>query len=382
LEDSLGLERDNDGRGYGISIVVLSGAGRQFGLIVDGIVDTEEIVVKPLNKHMKDIHFYAGATILGDGKVALILDVVNLADSVKLKGEDVDEFSHAEEAEEIIQGGELHSLLLFNISEHEQFAVPLSLVSRLEKISTTQDIEIAGGKEVIRYRGASMPIVRLDNYLSISSAPYQEEAFIIVFELSDQNIGFYVSKIIDTVEININVDKETFDKNGLLGSSIIQSKVTLLLDVYAIIEMFDPTWFTRKRRSNVKGKKAKSYRILVVEDSQFWRSMEQSYLEAEGYNVVVAENGEEGFEKLMSSHFDLVITDLDMPVMNGFQLIEKVRTSDKGKHIPMVAVTSLTDDEDKQKAYECGVDNYVLKLDKGLMLDSIADLLEKQKFTN
>jgi two-component system chemotaxis sensor kinase CheA len=379
LQDSLYLERVDGGEIYGISIVVLSGAGRQFGLIVDGIVDTEEIVVKPLNKHMKDIHFYAGATILGDGKVALILDVVNLADSVKLKGEDVDEFAHAEGVEfEDIQVGELHSLLLFNISEHEQFAVPLSLVSRLEKITTAQHIEIAGGKEVIRYRGASMPIIRLDNFLSISSAPYQEEAFIIVFELSDQNIGFYVSKIIDTVEIKINIDKETFDKNGLLGSSIIQSKVTLLLDVYAIIEMFDPTWFTRKRKSNLKGKKASTYRILVVEDSQFWRSMEQSYLEAEGYNVVAAENGEEGFEKLMSGHFDIVISDIDMPVMNGFQLVEKIRASEKLKHIPVVAVTALSDDEDKQKAYEVGVDNYVIKLDKGLMIEAIVNLLEKK----
>jgi two-component system chemotaxis sensor kinase CheA len=327
---------------------------------------------------MKDIHFYAGATILGDGKVALILDVVNLADSVKLKGEDVDEFASADGSDDEVVGGELHSLLLFNVSEHEQFAVPLSLVSRLEKISAVQDIEIAGGKEVIRYRGASMPIIRLDNFLSISSAPYQEEAFIIVFELNDLNIGFYVSKIIDTVEININIDKETFDKNGLLGSSIIQGKVTLLLDVYAIIESFDPTWFTRKRKSNIKGKKAKSHRILVVEDSQFWRAMEQSYLEAEGYTVVVAENGEEGFEKLMSAAFDLVITDIDMPIMNGFQLVEKMRTSDKGKNIPVVAVTSLTDDEDKQKAFDAGVDNYVLKLDKGLMLESIANLLEKK----
>ncbi len=224
-----------------------------------------------------------------------------------------------------------------------------------------------------------MPIIRLENFLGISSPPYQEEAFIIVFELNNQNIGFYVSKIIDTVEVNIVVDKETFDRNGLLGSSIIQSKVTLLLDVYAIIEMFDPTWFARKRKSTLKEKKNRSSRILLVDDSQFWRAMEQSYLEALGYNVIVAENGEEGLDKLISGRFDLIVVDLDMPVMDGFELTKQIRANDKVKNLPVMAVTALTDDEDKKKAYDAGVDTYVLKLDKGLMLDSIEILLEKTK---
>jgi two-component system, chemotaxis family, sensor kinase CheA len=378
LEEALNLKRKKGDTSYGINIVVLMGIGRQFGLIVDGIVDTEEIVVKPLSKHMKNIHFFAGATILGDGRVALILDVVNLATSVKLKAEQAEEFSHIEAAEVEEIKGELQSLLLFNISESEQFAVPLALVSRLEKVSI-KDIEVAGGKEVIRYRGASMPIIRLDNFLGISSPPYQEEAFIIVFELNNQNIGFYVSRIIDTVEVNIAVDKETFDRNGLLGSSIIQSKVTLLLDVYAIIEMFDPTWFSRKRKSSLKERKNRSSKILLVDDSQFWRAMEQSYLEAQGFTVIVAENGEEGLTKLLSGHFDLVIVDLDMPVMDGFELTRKIRANDKIKNYPVMAVTALTDDEDKKKAYDAGVDNYVLKLDKGLMLESVEILLEKSK---
>ena len=378
LEEVLQLKRKNNDKTYGINIIVLSGVGRQFGLIVDGIVDTEEIVVKPLSKHMKNIHFFAGATILGDGRVALILDVVNLAASVKLKAEEAEEFAHIDEMHVEETRGELQSLLLFNVAENEQFAVPLALVSRLEKISI-KDIEIAGGKEVIRYRGASMPIIRLENFLGISSPPYSEEAYIIVFELNNQNIGFYVSKIIDTVEVNVVIDKETFDRNGLLGSSIIQEKVTLLLDVYAIIEMFDPTWFTRKRKSSIKEKKSRSYRILLVDDSQFWRAMEQSYLEAQGYNVVVAENGEEGLEKLLSGHYDLVIVDLDMPVMDGFEMTRKIRANDKVKHLPLLAVTALTDDEDKKRAYDAGVDNYVLKLDKGLMLESIEVLLERYK---
>jgi two-component system chemotaxis sensor kinase CheA len=143
--------------------------------------------------------------------------------------------------------------------------------------------------------------------------------------------------------------------------------------------MFDPTWFSRKRKSSLKERKNRSSKILLVDDSQFWRAMEQSYLEAQGFTVIVAENGEEGLTKLLSGHFDLVIVDLDMPVMDGFELTRKIRANDKIKNYPVMAVTALTDDEDKKKAYDAGVDNYVLKLDKGLMLESVEILLEKSK---
>jgi two-component system chemotaxis sensor kinase CheA len=377
LSEVLNIKPKNGTRSLDINIVVLMGIGRQFGLIVDGIIDTEEIVVKPMSKHLKNIHFFAGATIMGDGKVALILDVVNLATSEKLKV-DEDELSRKEELILEETTGELQSLLLFNISESEQFAVPLSLVSRLEKIKNT-DIEITGGKEVIRYRNTSMPIVRLENYIGIAPPPEIEEAYIIVFELNNQNIGFFVSKILDAIEVKMALDKETFQRPGLLGSSIIHNKITLLLDVYAIIEMFDPSWFVRKRKSTVREKKSRKIKILLVEDSQFWRAMEQSYLESAGYTVFLGENGEDGLEKLQSTHIDLIIVDLDMPVMDGFEMTRQVRSMEKYKHLPVIAVTALTDDEDRQKAMAVGVDQYILKLDKGVMLESIEDMLEKVK---
>jgi two-component system, chemotaxis family, sensor kinase CheA len=377
LAEVLNLKHKNGHAKYGVNIVVLIGIGRQFGLIVDGIIDTEEIVVKPMSKHLKNIHFFAGATIMGDGKVALILDVVNLATSEKLKVEESDEFAAKEEFKiEDSTRGELQSLLLFNICETEQFAVPLALVSRLEKIKIP-DIEIAGGKEVIRYRGASMPIVRLENYLGVSQPPMNEDAYIIVFELNNQNIGFYVSKIIDAIETKVVMDKETFERRGLLGSSIIQNHITLLLDVYAIIEMFDPTWFTRKRKSNVKERKAQSKRVLLVDDSQFWRTMEQSYLESQGYTVIVGDNGEDGLEKLLSTHADLAIVDLDMPIMDGFELTRRIRSHDKFKSLPIIAVTALTDEEDRQKALDAGVDSYILKLDKEVLLETIDSILDR-----
>lgn len=377
LSEILNLKPLNGTKTAGTNIVVLVGIGKQFGLIVDGIIDTEEIVVKPMSKHLKNIHLFAGATIMGDGKVALILDVVNLAANEKLQ---VDREELTQKGEENIDDSarELQSLLLFNVSDYEQFAVPLALVSRLEKIKVS-DIEVTGGKEVIRYRGSSMPVIRLENYLSVAPPQMSEEAYIISFELENQNVGFYVSKILDAIETNVVLDKETFKKPGLLGSSIIQNKITLLLDVYTIIEMYDPTWFTRKRKSLSKQKKRHHFKVMIVEDSQFWRTMEQSYLESAGYSVLIAENGEEGLSKLLSSHVDLCIVDLDMPVMDGFEMTKQIRAHEKLKHLPLIAITGLPDEKDRQKAFDAGVDAYILKLNREEMLNSIEDILEKIK---
>jgi two-component system chemotaxis sensor kinase CheA len=377
LSEVLNLKPLNGTKTAGTNIVVLVGIGKQFGLIVDGIIDTEEIVVKPMSKHLKNIHLFAGATIMGDGKVALILDVVNLAASEKLQ---VDREELTQKGEENIDDSarELQSLLLFNVSDYEQFAVPLTLVSRLEKIKVS-DIEVTGGKEVIRYRGASMPVIRLENYLSVAPPQMSEEAYIISFELENQNVGFYVSKILDAIETNVVLDKETFKKPGLLGSSIIQNKITLLLDVYTIIEMYDPSWFTRKRKSLSKQKKGHHFKVMIVEDSQFWRTMEQSYLESADYSVLIAENGEEGLSKLLSNHIDLCIVDLDMPVMDGFEMTKQIRAHEKLKNIPLIAITGLTDEADRQKAFDAGVDAYILKLNREEMLNSIEDILEKIK---
>jgi two-component system chemotaxis sensor kinase CheA len=376
LNEILGIKHNGQISKSGLNIVVLNGFRKQFGLIVDRVVDTEEIVIKSLNDHLKKIPYFSGATILGDGSVGLILNIGNLSLEVMTKSEGIaDDFDQGADSSKE-SDDDLQELLLFTLSEFEMFAIPLKLVSRIEKISPT-NIEVAGGKEVIRYRGSSMPIVRVDNFIGVSPPTEKSEVYIIVFELNEQNIGFYVSEIIDSVHVKIALDKDTFARPGLLGSSIIHDRVVLLLDVYSIIEMFDATWFTRKRRSNLKEKQSELSRILLVEDSQFWRAMEKSYLEAQGYSVITAENGEDGLEKLLAHQFDLVLVDLEMPVMDGFNLTRKIRENEKMKHLPIIAVTALTDEVDQKKAYECGVDNYILKLDKLLLVESVETLLKK-----
>jgi two-component system, chemotaxis family, sensor kinase CheA len=225
-------------------LIVLQAEGRQFGLVVDAIQDTEEIVVKPLAKEMKGLGVYAGATIMGDGKVALILDVLGLARRASL----LDENGRQQAAGTIGASGraaddrnESRSLLLARVGRN-RIAIPLSCIARLEEISPRK-IECAGKIEVIQYRGRIMTVVRLSSVLGIESKLQTtdlegEERLLplIVCALETNNLGVIVDAIEDIVEERIQVEIRE-GQRGILGSAIVQQRVTDLLDIKELARM-------------------------------------------------------------------------------------------------------------------------------------------------
>ncbi len=351
----------------GLNIVVLNAGDRPFGLIVDSIADSEEIVVKPLGRHLKHIKLFAGTTLMGDGRVALILDVVGLTAAMAGSGEEG--LKHGA----VIAGTgideERQFLLLCSIGPEEYFALPLALVNRLDKISADQ-IELVSGREVIQYRGHSMPVLRLENYLPITPLPEQDEYHLIVFHMNNKDVGFLVSKIDDSVDIAIDVEEETFKQEGILGSAIIKERTTLFLDVYQIISMHDPDFFTASR-----DEVPSDARILLAEDSSFYRNLLVSYLTAEGYEVITAEDGQQAWELFQQEDIDLVITDIEMPFMDGFELTRKIRNESSNSSVPIIAVTSLSGERDKRRGMEAGVDDYQPKLDRDQVLTAVTSLL-------
>ncbi len=146
-----------------VNIVVLQAEDRQFGLVVDGINDTQEIVVKPLGKQLKGLTVYAGATIMGDGRVALILDVLGIGQRSGVLAESREQARDAA-ALKTQTGAEQQRLLLFRAGSFERLAVPLSLVARLEEFPRSS-IEHAGGRQVVQYRNRILPLVRLREVL-------------------------------------------------------------------------------------------------------------------------------------------------------------------------------------------------------------------------
>jgi two-component system chemotaxis sensor kinase CheA len=232
-----------------INIVVLQADERSFGLVVDEINDTEEIVVKPLSKHLKGISCFAGATIMGDGKVALILDVLGIAQNANVISEVRDRaltdkltkpLEHSEHSE---HSENYQTLLLFRVGKTGRIAMPLSMVARLEEFPSTS-IETAMDEEVIQYRGQILRLIRLSKllYPNAPSLPEQEVIEVIVYAEQDHSIGFVVDSIIDIVEENLVIQHRSH-RQGILGSAIIHQHVTDILDVHNIIDRVDPHCF-------------------------------------------------------------------------------------------------------------------------------------------
>jgi two-component system, chemotaxis family, sensor kinase CheA len=226
-----------------VNIVVLQADDRQFGLVVDGISDTEEIVVKPLGKELKGISTFAGATIMGDGRVALILDVLGVAQRAAVVSASRERQSVDKNTRALGDGDPKETLLLFRVGLAGRMAIPLSLVARLEEIAKC-DVEQAAGREVVQYRGAILPLIDLGRELSVASV--RDDAAtslqVIVYSEKGRSVGFVVEQIIDVIEETIAV-RHRAARTGVVGSVVVQGKVTDLLDVHGVIRRSDPSFF-------------------------------------------------------------------------------------------------------------------------------------------
>ncbi|MDF2954298.1 MAG: Chemotaxis protein histidine kinase CheA [Thermodesulfobacterium sp.] len=361
--------KDNGKKADQRNLVILTTGERFIGLLVDKIFASEEIVVKPLGKWFKNIPIYSGATIMGDGKLALILDVIGLSQFVGISMEEVEKKYESAKAKIKTSSEETIFILLFDVGK-DRLALPIALISRLDKIKASE-IQISGGKEIIIYKDEVIPIIRLENYLPLQGASDQENYNVLFFTERGKTCGILCSNIVGTLETTLDVEEGIYNNPGILGHRIIDGKTVLFIDIYKIIEMYDPDWFIVKEKEEEKAKK-----ILLVEDSPFFRGMIQNYLKGAGYEVEVVENGKEALNKLLSGEkIDLVVTDLEMPEMDGFDLIKEIRSNPDYKNIPIMVVTSLAGEDIRRKALEVGANSYEIKLNREKLLKEIETLL-------
>lgn len=225
------------------NMMVLGNGGNSFGLVVDEVSDSEEIVVKPLGRQLKDLSVFAGATIMGDGKVALILDVVGLAGEGGLQQATEKQFDlEAEEGAEETNGVERQTLLVFSLSLHDRYAVTLDRVTRLEEIDPAK-VEQVVGRELMQYRGELLPLVRLDKAIGLDlQAVPQEGLPVIVFSKNQKSVGLIVGQIVDIVEADRLLHSPPMGKIGVQGSLVIAGQITDLLDIDPLIERVEPGW--------------------------------------------------------------------------------------------------------------------------------------------
>jgi len=240
LNDALKVDKEEESDA--INIVVLHADERQFGLVVEGISDTEEIVVKPLSKQLKGISAFSGATIMGDGKLALILDVMGLAQkSSVISGHQDKTLAKAASAQGA--AGDRQTLLIFGLEEDDRMAIPLSEVARLEEFKRSE-VEQSGEQDVVQYRGEIMPLVYLKKVLRGDSSQEAADTDLmqsIVFTKDGRSVGLVVERIVDIVEESVEV-KRGANRPGVLGTIVVQDRVTDLLDIESVVASADPSF--------------------------------------------------------------------------------------------------------------------------------------------
>lgn len=219
-----------------LNIVVVSTGSLSYGLVVDRLLDSEEIVIKPLGRHLQQCKGYAGATIMGDGRVALILDVANLATAAKLTSvsdrcSQIEESGHAAgEYSEINR-----SYLIFRSSETEHFGINLDEVERIEDI-TSAEIEFLGSRRVMQYKGGSLPLTCLDDLATVQPLMESDNYIVLVFNKFETPFGLLVSGPVDTTEITNEIDNQTLQQNGISGSAIVNNTTTMIVDIQQYYE--------------------------------------------------------------------------------------------------------------------------------------------------
>lgn len=363
-----------------LNIIIVSTGIMKYGLVVDELLDSEEIVVKPLGQHLKNCTIYAGATIMGDGRISLILDVANIALAGGLTSVDESDRAHEitrEISRDSLAERERQAMLVFRSSADEQFAVPLNQVVRIEKIKKSQIKEI-GGKRVIQYRGTTLMLFSIDQAVQVSPLADQEDLLVLIFSLAGHEMGLLATGPVNSLELSLDIDNRSHKQSGVRGSALIDGQITLLINIYDIFQTLNPEWF--EKWSAPSAFDGKDITILVVEDSNFFRNQMKSFLEAENYQVIEAEDGLVALE-LLEKHIDtisMVVTDIEMPNLDGLELTEKIRSRKEYCHLPVIALTSLAGDKDFDRGREVGLDRYLIKMDKENLRETIHELLNKQ----
>lgn len=368
-----------------LNIVVLSTDGDPFGLVVDEIRDTADIVVKPLPHFLKRLNVYSGATIMGEGTVSLILDVVGVAQkaNIQLAGSKKQENDNSTLYGPNQKSNDIQEFLFFELNDNGRYCLPLILVYRLEEFSQS-DIEVSGTEHIVKYRNSILPLINLNEALKINSnskSNKNEKISVIVVSKKQRLFGIVVNQIYDVIGLNSDIEDTLQDTPGILGNIIYGDSIATVVDVLNIIENVIGKESSLTPGSNSITKKINSnrrLRILLAEDTLFFAKHIMKVLNRFNVEIVHAQDGESAFKILkspVSGNFDLVLSDIEMPNMNGFDLAKNIRSDSKLKDIPMIALTTRYKDSDIKKGFESGFNHYLEKLKPDQLIEAINNQL-------
>jgi two-component system chemotaxis sensor kinase CheA len=338
------------------SFIVVTQVGSQtFGIVVDGVFHTEEIVVKPMSSKLRHIQMFSGNTILGDGAVIMIIDPNGVAQTFgstvasHLSAVEA-ESAHAEDTKATT------SLLVFRAGSMQPKAVPLSLITRLEEVDA-QKIELSNGRHMIQYRGQLMPLISMSSDVRIKGEGAQP---LLVFSDGSRSMALVVDQIVDIVEDNLEIQVGS-DNPGVLGSAIVRGHATEIVDVGHFLSLAFEDWFRRKEQPA----QHRQLTVLLVDDSPFFLNMLTPVLQAAGYAVTAVGSAKDALALLKDGRlFDVAVTDIEMPDVDGFQFAEAVRADLRTAELPIIALSSVVSAEAIERGRRVGFYDYVAKFDR------------------
>jgi two-component system, chemotaxis family, sensor kinase CheA len=369
LRDVLGLGDEKAAETSSETFIVVSQVGAQiFGIMVDRVFDTEEIVVKPVAPILRDVTMFSGNTILGDGSVIMILDPNGLAAAMGAASHNENNAAEAATSHAARQN-ERVALLLFRAGQEAPKAVPLALVARLEEVDA-KSIEQSNGRPVVQYRGKLMPLVKLDPSYQTKTEGRQP---VLVFADGQHSMGLLVDEIVDIVEERLSVELVS-DRQGLMGSAIVSGKATDIIDTGHYLTLAFENWFgTHGTQSFGEPDTASAKRLLLVDDSPFFRNLLAPLLAVAGYEVTTAENADQALGYCEAGKdFDVIVSDIEMPGMNGFEFAEAVRKNSRWQDTPIVALSSHATPKDLDRGRKVGFTDYIAKFDRDALLQTLS----------
>lgn len=354
------------------TFVIVTQVGQScFGIIVDKVFDTEEIVVKPVSPVLRNISVFSGNTILGDGSVIMILDPNGIAGELgEVTVSEQQEIGGAHQQASSDQ--ERETMLLFKGGDDVPKAVPLALVARLEEIDS-EAVEYSNGKPLVQYRGRLMPLVPVAEQLDFTQRKGRQP--VLVFTDGDHSMGLVVNEIVDIIEDRLHIEIGS-DKAGIFGSAIIAGHATDIIDTGYYLGQAYGNWFDNKRNRQIGANGAGRQKVLLVDDSAFFRNLLAPMLTVAGYSVTAVESASKALSiRETGADFDLIISDIEMPEMDGFQFAERLRSGGNWAEKPIIALSSHNAPADMAKGRDAGFTDYVAKFDRDGLLQTLQDTL-------
>jgi two-component system, chemotaxis family, sensor kinase CheA len=360
------LELEPEGTSQDRFVIVAQVGANTFGIIVDRVFDTEEIVVKPVAPILRGTRFYAGNTILGDGSVIMILDPNGLS-SITSQIDSAESRTDERDGSAAGAAGDQSSFLLFRAGGQELKAIPLELVSRIEEIPVAS-IEQVGGRRVIQYGQHLMPLVPFDANHEWNTGKPQR---VLVFSDNGRCMALAVSEVVDIVRDRMAIELSS-SRPGLLGSAIIAGKAVDVVDVSHFLAQAFTNWF------DIDDVAASVRRALLVDDSPFFRNLIAPLLTSANWSVTTAADGAEALKlREDGQQFDVIISDVEMPNLGGLALAEAIRSDARWGQTPLIALSSHAKEDDITAGREAGFNEYLAKSDPTRLPETLARALRQ-----